>query len=429
LPNTSGEEIGKTASSPAVRLPPLLREFCQATGLLSLISAFYCFLMWSWLHRQYPYDWPFFIPKERFGDFWIYERKFAFFHQTAFFSSGFPFSYPAPMAILYRVFFLLGDTADLSFFLAFVCLAFIVPAVFFGRTLVKRGLSPRAAAKFVAVVLLLSWPVWLLFDRANVEIFVWVALAIGTWAFAREKEWTAAAMFGLAASLKLFPFVYLALFLTRRGYKKLLFGVLTFLVLTVGSLAVLGPTVAEANRGISNGLKYFDVNYVGTFKPEETGLDHSLFGFCKVIHRAVTGNNQPEVLQRMSNIYLPAMALCGFLLYVLFIRKLPWINQLLALTIASILLTPFSGDGTLIHLYYPFAICCLLALDAWKTQQTIPGLRSVFLCFAYLLSTESFFVFFNQRYEGQAKCFFLVVLMILALKFPFPMSREGGCDV
>jgi hypothetical protein len=419
-----GQQAGHVA-----RLPPLLRDFCRLTGLLSLASTLYCFIMWSCLHRQYPYDWPFFLPKERFGDFWVYERKFALFHHAAFFSTGFPFTYPAPVALLYKLFFMLGDTADLCFFLAFVCLAFLIPAALFGRALVKRGLRPRTSAMFVVVVAVLSWPAWLLFDRANVEIFVWVTLAIGTWAYARGKDWTAAAMFGLAASLKLFPFVYLALLLTRRGYKKLLFGLLTFVVLTVGSLSVLGPTIAVANRGISDGLKYFDANYVGTFKPDETGFDHSLFGFCKVIHGAVTGNNQPDELQRMSSVYLAAMALCGLLLYALFIRKLPWVNQLLALTIASILLTPFSGDGTLIHLYYPFAICCFLALDAWEMHYAIPGLRAILLCFAYLLSAESFFVFFGQRYEGQAKCFFLVVLMVLALKFPLHMSRDSACEV
>jgi len=401
----------------AFRLPPILREFCWITGLLSVISTLYCVVMWGWFHREYPYDWPFFLPKARFSDFFVYEQKFRLFHQAAFFSTGFPFTYPAPMALFYKMFFLLGDTADLCVFLAVLSLSFVVPTVFFGRALAKRGLSGATAAMMAGITLLLSWPALLLFDRANVEVFVWLALAVGTWAYARGRGWTAAAMFGLAASLKLFPFVYLALFFTRRGYKKLLFGVVTFLVVTIGSLAVLGPTVPVAYRGISEGLGYFQKNYMATVMPDETGVDHSLLAFGKVIHEAVSGSDGS--LQWMLKLYLPLTAVCGLLLYFVRIRKLPWINQLLALTIIAIYFTPFSGDGTLIHLYYPFVACCFLALDAWKKKVQIPGLRVVFWCFAYLLSTESFFVFYGQRYEGQAKCFFLGILLVCALRFPF----------
>jgi len=45
-------------------------------------------------------------------------------------------------------------------------------------------------------------------------------------------------------------------------------------------------------------------------------------------------------------------------------------------------------------------------------------LRAIFLCFAYLFSTESFYVFYGQRYEGQAKCFVLMILLVCALRYP-----------
>jgi len=406
-------------------LPPVIWEFLVGTATLSVASAVYCLVMLLGFHRDFPYVWPFFLPKARFSDFFIYEQKFQFFHQAAFFSTGFPFTYPAPMALLYKLFFLLGDTADLCAFLAFLCLAFVVPTVLFGRALAKCGVSGKAAATVAGAALLLSWPALLLFDRANVEVFVWVALGVGTWAYARKKEWTAAAMFGLAASLKLFPFVYLALFFTRRGYKKLLFGVGIFLVVTVGSLTVLGPTVPVAYHGISSGLRYFDKEYMETVKPDETGVDHSLLALGKVVNQAVSGSNGVDVLRRMVKVYLPLTAVCGLLLYFLRIRKLPWINQLLALTIIAITFTPFSGDGTLIHLYYPFVACCFLAIDAWRRQVNVPGLRVVFWCFAFLLSTESFFVFYGQRYEGQAKCLVLGILLVCALRYPLGEDAPG----
>jgi hypothetical protein len=86
----------------------------------------------------------------------------------------------------------------------------------------------------------------------------------------------------------------------------------------------------------------------------------------------------------------------------------------------SILFTPFSGDGTLIHLYCPFALCCFSAINTWRVRQVVPGLRSLFLCFAFLLSAESFFIVKGLRYEGQVKCVALVALLYLALRYPQP---------
>jgi low temperature requirement protein LtrA len=186
--------------------------------------------------------------------------------------------------------------------------------------------------------------------------------------------------------------------------------------------------VPVAYRGISTGLMYFDKEYMETVRPDETGVDHSLLAFGKVINDAVSGSNGTEALQRMVKVYLPLTAICGLLLYFLKIRRLPWINQLLALTIIAIYFTPFSGDGTLIHLYYPFVACCFLAIDAWRRQVKVPGLRAIFWCFAYLLSTESFFVFYGQRYEGQAKCFVLGILLVCALMYPLMLTEEKALN-
>lgn len=409
-----------------VSLPPVLREFCAVVVGLSLLSTLYCLVMHFGFHAGYPYDWPFYLPDQRFGDFTIYEQKFKLFHQAAFFTSGFPFTYPAPMALLYEMLFKLGDTYDLCAFLTVASLGFVVPAMLFGRALWNRGLSTGVAIGVAGIALLLSWPALLLFDRANVEIFVWLALAVGTWAYARNREWTAAAMFGIAASLKLFPFVYLALFLSRRKFGKLLFGAMTFAVTMIASLAILGPTTRTAYAGISNGLAFFQKEYMMTYKPGETGLDHSLLGFVKVIVGAASGNYSFNPL--MVKLYLPVTAICGLLLYGMKIRKLPWVNQLLVLTIVAIYFTPFSGDGTLIHLYYPFALCCFLAIEAWRQQVSIRGLRVIFFCFAYLFATESFFVFYGFRYEGQAKCFVLGILLVCALRYPLGIALERGDD-
>ena len=394
-----------------------MREFLRWVISLTFISTIYCVVMRLVFHLGYPYDWPFFMPQVRFSDFTIFREKFALFHTAAFFTTGFPINYPAAMTVIYEMSFRFAGPYALDVFLIAAVLGFVIPAVLFGRALEKRGLSVPAATAFVGIVLVSSWPALAILDRANVEVFVWMALAFGTWAYAREKEWTAAAMFGFAAALKLFPFVFLALFLTRKKFPKLVFGGLVFGAVTLLSLAILGPTIPIAYHGLALGMASFKANYMAKYLPNEGGLDHSILAFCKAILATVLRHHSDRASRAALKVYLPLTAAGGLLLYFLRIRKLPWRNQLLALTIVSIYFTPFSGDGTLLHLYYSFALCSFLAIDAWKRQIEIPGLRIIFLCFAWLFSIESFFIFAGHRFEGQGKCIALGILLVCALKY------------
>lgn len=406
-------------------LPPVLRQFCVVVVVLTALSLLYCLGMKVLLHRQYPYVWPLFPADIRFNDFTIYQDKFRLFHQAAFFTTGWVFTYPAPPAIAFEAFFYLGRSHALGLFLTFALLAFAVPAVLFWRALVRRGVAASSALGLVLVATLLSWPVWLVIDRGNIEVLVWVVLCIATWAYARGKEWTAATMFGVAASLKLFPFVYLALFFTRRKFPKMLWGAVVFGLVTLLSLALLGPTVSEAYRGISNGLTFFHNTYMAQFHSSEQGVDHSLLAFIKVMIYLLMGHfNRPHLVALALRVYVPLTAIGGLVLYFARIRKLPWLNQLMILSIVSIYITPYSGDGTLLHLYYGFVPLCFLAVDAWRRGLRIPGLKTAMMMFGYLLATESFIIVKALRFEGQVKCIALGVLLVCALRYPFGAPRS-----
>jgi len=272
----------------------------------------------------------------------------------------------------------------------------------------------------------------LIVDGANAEVVVWVAMLLGMWAYATGREWLAAACFGVAASLKLFPFVFLALFLSRRDIGKLLFGVAVFLVVSVVSLAVLGPTIPIAYRGIAYGLAAFKVNYMGMWRPGENGVDHSIFAAVKMILVHLFPRS-PAGFAKLLNVYLLLTVVGGVLLYFLRIRFMPLLNQVLTLSIASIYFTAFSGDGTLIHLYYPLAMLFLLAIQAYRDGMTIPGLSTVMYSMVFCVSVESFLVADTRtvqglRFIGPAHCIGLGVMLIAALRYPLgpPLAEERG---
>jgi hypothetical protein len=412
-------------------LPVSLQRFQQWTVLFALASLVFHAVMRLVLHRGGRLASPLSAPADRYGDYLIFVDKFRSFHTAEFFQVGFPINYPAPVALIFEFFFKYTQPHILGAFLTFLVLCFAVPCILFARALVRRGVDPGKATLFVAICFFGSWPFLLIFDRGNVEIAVWLSIAIAMWAYATGRLWTAAAFFGVAASLKLFPFVFLALFLSRRRIKHLLFGAATFFVVSIVSMEILGPTVAIAYNGIAFGLASFKRNFMGAWLIDEDGVDHSIFASYKQVMTLVFHHPARDYMTSLS-IYLAVTAIGGILLYFLVIRKLPLLNQVLLLTIASIYFTAFSGDGTLIHLYAPLAMLVLLAIQAGRDGVRVPGLGVMLGCLVVCLSIETFLTFpanayfWYVRLIGPLHCVALGVLLVTALRYPLgPALAEG----
>ena len=334
------------------------------------------------------------------------------------------------MALIYGSFFsLFGVHATLAFVL-FSIAAVVVPAIAFGRALRARGLAVSTASGFAALLLICSWPAILVIDRGNMEICVWIALALAMWAYATGRGYLAASFFGVAAALKLFPFIFLTLFFSTRRFKELLAGVAVFFALSIARLAVLGPTIPIAAPGIADGLHYFAVAYMARWNSWENGVDHSLFATIKFVLIFVFHVSANHAFTRELSIYNALTVVGGVLLYFLRIRFLPLLNQILILSILSIYFTAFSGDGTLFHLYYPFAMLAFLAIDAKRRRVAVKGLGTAFNLLAFLVSYEGFFVHHNRRFEGEIKCLALTWLLLVAFRSAFgpPLSLAVADD-
>jgi len=123
--------------------------------------------------------------------------------------------------------------------------------------------------------------------------------------------------------------------------------------------------------------------------------------------------------------YLAVAALTGLTLYFVRIRHLPIINQVLCLCVAAILLPPVSYDYTLMNLYIPWAMLVLFAQDQDRAKRSVPGLMAAFICLAFLVSPETEFIFRGQGFAGQVKAGALVLLMYIALKYPFAEAENS----
>jgi hypothetical protein len=407
---------GSHAVRPASNLPLSLRRFITTLSALTLLCVLVEIFCRTVLHWHYPYTWPLLPITDPFRDFYLFQPRFHFFHSRDFFAYfDVPFLYPSPLAIVYRFFYAFPHST--AVFLSSFCAALAIAAYLLGRKLLRLGVSTPTVVLFLTLTLTCSYPLCFEFVQANVEWTVWVLVSCGIWAFLSRRGYSAAVCFGIAGSMKIFPLVYLGLLLSRKQYRETVVAFLTCVLSTLATLWLLCPDIGFSWRGTQAGLATFRKTYMLDYI--EVGFDHSLFALPKsllgltkfITHSAIPPG--PETLARMLAIYLPAVAIIGCVLYFTIIRRLPLINQILCLTIASILLPPVSYDYTLLHLYAPWAVLVLFAVRSSKTFT--PGLTAAMICFAVLLAPETEFILHHHSIGGQIKALTLTLLFVIAL--------------
>ena len=412
-------------------LPPLLKFLAVALFTLTVIAYFAPRFMTHVLHAGAPYDQPS-IPGEKHLDLAVFGPQFTHFGSPAFWSipGAYPMTYPAPAGLVFALLFQFPHTVRLYLLLCqagLLCGAFLL-----ARAFTRRGIAPLQAYAFAAVFAVTSWPFFFLYNRANLEGVLVVITAAGLYAVLRDRCWTGALLLGLAGAMKLFPFIFLALLLSKKRYKEFFAGLLAGAVIMLVSLALLGPTIEAAQAHISAGLLYFRSTFAATILKPWITYDHSLFGYLKLLiahfyfqlARTPTLSTFNSFLSHALTVYLAFAALAGTLLYFLRIRKLPLLNQLLAVSVCSVFLPPVSFDYTLLHLFLPFTFLCLYLLEQAPRAAPTPGLTPAILTFLLIWPAARFPASY-QLYAGQVRAFGLAALLLIVLIYPFaPHAKQ-----
>lgn len=399
-------------------LPPVLYRFIEI--LLVLLTL--CLGAEAISRRVFglhglPYATPFL--EEYFPDFLSFIPRFKFFHSPLFFSSTstFPFMYPAPVAVVYKLFYLIPGS-PLAAFLLTGLIAAAVGVMIFARNLRSRGIIARDAYLFPICVLLCSSPFWFAARQANMEIVMWIITAAGLCLFLSGRGYSAAACFGIVASMKIYPFVYFGLLFTRRQYRQIFFGVLVIAGVTLTSLWLTSPDIANAWRSTSHNIDIFRYFYMLRIR-REIGFDHSLFAVIKLLLQPLP---PLPIVGKILSLYLSIAAIGGLLLFFLRIRFLPLLNQIVCLTIALVFLPPVSFEYTLLHLFVPLALLVLLTVESCRLGQTVPGLKFALGCFVVLLAFIPEIIYRGHSYGGQIKAVFLLILFAIALRYPLALT-------
>ncbi len=356
-----------------------------------------------------------------FWDFSLYRARFDYFHSPQFFTFDGPgYFYPAPLASLHWLLYQLPSST--RFFLGLLLAAWLAAAVLLGRLLLRRGVAWRNVMFVLAITALCSYPFFFEFEQANLEWILCVLVGCGVVAFLRGRGYTAAACFGVAASMKFYPLLLVGLLISRRQYKQAAVAVVVCGACTLVGLWMLCPDLAASWHGTQLGLASFRQWYVLAY--EQVGFDHSLIACMKALSLAVLPDElSPQILSLMVGLYMPIAAFTGIILYFDVIRKLPVINQVICLIVATVLLPPVSYDYTLLHLYVPWALLVLVAMES--RGRDVPGLTAAMVCCAILFAPVTELIVHGRSYGGQVKALMLVGLGLIALMRKFPSEFDA----
>jgi hypothetical protein len=388
---------------PAQSQPP---SSLTLTRLATVISALAAML---WLLPLFSPHSVLFPAGAAFADILVYKGRFTLYHTLKFFTSrAFSgFAYPPGAAILYEAFYTTSDPVQT--YLLFAALTTLIALAATWLFLRRNGII-----HLVPLLLLSSFPLVILIQRANIELLLWIVIATGILAYRRGLAIPAAVLFGLAASVKLYPIFLIGLFLRRKqDLRAFAVGLATAILSLIAATAYAGPTFLLAARGFTTGLSSFQDHYIDKVSKVEVAFDHSLFSPLK--YSAFLNHASPAPWTHTYYFIAGSFALLLFLR----VRSFPFLNRLVFLLVAMVSLPPVSFTYTLVHLYLPILLLCgILATRRSSAPKT--AIASLALLLFVTLPLVSLNVIAPGFPAGPIHSFVLLALLVLSTLQPWP---------
>jgi hypothetical protein len=417
----SGEARRAAAALP---LPRVLRWFWAASaiafGLMFLVDYLEYRAGWAWPTRNPLAD-------KLFGDLLEYVPTFRYLHQSDFFvgtathhSVAYP---PFAVGLLAPVY---GSGHPVLCWLLIFAAAMAAGMWLGWRLMVARGVNRWVAALFLVTIVAMSFPIEGLVQRANVELFVWIIVALGCWMLLRGHEDAAAILWGLAAATKLYPVLLFVLFLGRKRWRAFSVACIAAVGGTLVAMAYIGPTMASVWRGSIEDIFGYQGIRGAEWSMHELAANHSLFLWFKLGAALI---HIPS-----SALMKPYLVIGGALFAAVYfgrVRRMPLTNQLLIVMIFMLTLPQVSYFYTLVQLYVPWFLLVLLAIDAARSGTRVDGLSVTILLFVPVFAA---FTIFNFRhvllFGGLVQSFVLGAIVLTGMEFSFgeinPAKQVGS---
>lgn len=413
----SEKEAESVKEGAGMPLPKVLRWFWMGSAIafgLTLLVGFLEFRAGMNLYRWSGFDTPYF--RDLIEDL----PTFRLLHTAAFFdpAGSSPVAYPPFGAVQLVALYATGHPVIFFLMLAIAALGLAIWGV--GRALIESGIDRRTALLFPLTLTVMSFPIERLVVQGNIEIFLWIFAAVGTWAYLRDRDDVAGAMWGLAAASKLYPAALLLLFWPRRRFRAFAIGLVVFFAASLLSMLYLGPDLATVWRGSLHNVFGYQQLRAAELSTRELNANHSWFLLVKFA-AAVFGTSALALVK----LYYVCGGLLFLVVFFVRLRKMPIANQLLGVSIFMLSLPTISYFHTLVNLYAPLLALFFLAIRADRAGVRIEGLSTAILLFVPLFASFQLFTFPTVfLFCGVVQAVVLVVLFLYAVQYPFELPKE-----
>ncbi len=308
------------------------------------VSVIFHYVNAAYMGLSYPHNTFLFTPVDRFNDFFhpynLSANLNPYFEKYIFPSNYFPFG----NLVFYVFTFFPKWLAFLIYSSIFIVGFLIINHYYVGN---KANNDYRNTIIFSC----LAFPFLFTVDRGNLEGLMCISLLLFMFYFIKKNIWLSSLFLAVPICMKLYPAVFLMLFLSEKRYKEFMLTSLLCLLLTVISLFLFeGGFIANlkfvlSGFGISGNYNLANNNVM------QSGV--GLFSMVKALLIS-TGAIETVNMATINRIYVLSVMVtfCGMLAFIFLARVELWKKAAL-LTFAMLLFPQISGEYKLLHLYVP----------------------------------------------------------------------------
>lgn len=352
------------------------------------IAAFlYHFVMQKiFLSKDYPLNTFLFLPSDRFND--LYNLLIVCKNLNPYFE---PFflgnSNYLPFAnILIWVLSMFSKQIALAVFILVVS-ALIY---FFTYNSLPKAFSNLKKHKYAFVISFLNYGYWFCVDRANFELIVAVLIMAFLFFYTKGKTHLSTVFLAMAAATKIYPIIFIILFLSEKKYKEVSLAILYTVAFILFPLFLQHGSFIDNLNFIFNGFE-LDTNsssFAGAFEDKGNYLlqGTSFFSALKILNIKLSLG-----LNNMLTKYFIMVAIIalGVIYYTIFIEKSTW-RKVTLFTSLLLILPHISFDYKFIHILF----CVYLYINEKKEEENNKiDYKKVTIIFGLLLIPKSYFYF------------------------------------
>ena len=254
-------------------LPLSLRYFIFAILSLNIFSLGYSLLA-RLLGAGLPYDFPYlYTPGLFFSDFNQLVGQISLFGTPRFFTQHRFLMYPPAALLALRLSCVTAHPSRPFLLLLLASGALLAIGLF--CILRQRGVAASSAALLTLSMAVTSYPYLLLLQRGNIEVYAWLAITFGLWSFYQGNYKWAAVCIGLATAIKMYPFIFIGLFLPQRRFREAVLSLCTAVLASFIGLRAMSSDILYAFRWNRIQLQAFAKYYAAS--PNSLGYDHFFF--------------------------------------------------------------------------------------------------------------------------------------------------------